>query len=67
MEALEQKIAELERYDTRLTLAALNAAIAARRPSCSLIHHSDRDVQYARTEQVDRLGEIGSHSAAEHI
>ena len=31
--------------DTRLTLAALNCAIAARRPQTGLIHHSDRGVQ----------------------
>ena len=46
--------------DTRLTLAALNQAIAARRPRVGLIHHSDRGVQYASTEYVVRLGEIGA-------
>jgi transposase InsO family protein len=46
--------------DTRLTLAALNAAIAARSPSAGLIHHSDRGVQYASAEYVARLEQIGA-------
>ncbi len=46
--------------DTRLTLMALNQAIAARRPPCGLIHHSDRGVQYASAEYVARLSEIGA-------
>jgi putative transposase len=46
--------------DTRLTLAALNQAIAARRPCAGLIHHSDRGVQYASGEYVARLMEIGA-------
>ena len=46
--------------DTRLTLAALNKAIAARCPRAGLIHHSDRGVQYASGEYVARLGEIGA-------
>jgi putative transposase len=33
--------------DTRLTLAALRAAINARHPPPGLIHHSDRGAQYA--------------------
>jgi putative transposase len=47
--------------DTRLTLAALNNAIAARRPQAGLIHHSDRGVQYASSEYVARLSEIGAN------
>ena len=46
--------------DTRLTLAALDKAIAARRPRAGLIHHSDRGVQYASGEYVARLTEIGA-------
>ena len=46
--------------DTRLTLMALNQAIAARRPCPGLIHHSDRGVQYASGEYVARLTEIGA-------
>jgi putative transposase len=46
--------------DTRLTLAALNKAIAARCPQAGLIHHSDRGVQYASSEYVARLSEIGA-------
>ena len=46
--------------DTRLTLAALNCAIAARRPQAGLIHHSDRGVQYASADYVARLTEIGA-------
>ena len=49
--------------DTRLTLAALRAAISARRPQAGLIHHSDRGAQYAaqpyRTELVTH-GLVGS-------
>ena len=46
--------------DTRLTLAALNQAICARRPCPGLIHHSDRGVQYASADYVARLTEIGA-------
>lgn len=43
----------------RLTLAALEAAIAARRPGPGLIHHSDRGSQYAAKEYRDRLDRLG--------
>jgi putative transposase len=46
--------------DTRLTLAALNRAVAERRPAPGLIHHSDRGVQYASGEYVARLEGIGA-------
>ena len=46
--------------DTRLTLAALGKAIAARRPPAGLIHHSDRGVQYASGEYVARVTGIGA-------
>jgi len=46
--------------DTRLTLMALNKAIAARRPRAGLIHHSDRGVQYASADYIVRLTEIGA-------
>jgi transposase InsO family protein len=46
--------------DTALTLAALEAAISARRPGPGLIHHSDRGVQYASLDYVARLHEIGA-------
>jgi putative transposase len=46
--------------DTRLTLAALEMAIERRQPRVGLIHHSDRGVQYASTEYVSRLEEIGA-------
>ena len=49
--------------DTRLTLAALNKAIAARCTKAGLIHHSDRGVQYASAEYVARLSEIGACSS----
>lgn len=49
--------------DTRLTLAALRAAINARHPPPGLIHHSDRGAQYAaqpyRTELAAH-GMVGS-------
>jgi putative transposase len=45
-----------DHLETRLPLAALDMAIAARcpRPDC-LIHHSDRGVQYACADYRDRL------------
>ncbi len=41
--------------DTRLTLSALEMALAARRPDPGMIHHSDQGVQYASSEYVERL------------
>jgi transposase InsO family protein len=35
-------------------------ALATRRPSAGLIHHSDRGVQYASGEYVSRLEEVGA-------
>jgi putative transposase len=50
---------ELSRsIDTALSLAALEQAIADRRPAPGLIHHSDHGVQYASTRYVDRLAEL---------
>jgi putative transposase len=46
--------------DTRLTLEALEMALASRRPGAGLIHHSDRGVQYASGEYIDRLEEVGA-------
>jgi transposase InsO family protein len=46
--------------DTRLTLEALEMALASRRPGAGLIHHSDRGVQYASGEYIDRLQEVGA-------
>jgi transposase InsO family protein len=46
--------------DTRLTLAALEMALATRRPGAGLIHHSDQGVQYASSEYVARLEEVGA-------
>jgi putative transposase len=45
--------------DARLTLRALEMALAARRPAPRLIHHSDQGVQYASSEYVLRLEEAG--------
>jgi putative transposase len=45
--------------DTGLTLAALDHALAARRPGPGLIHHSDRGVQYASVDYVSRLEAAG--------
>ena len=45
--------------DTRLTLAALEAAVRGRRPPPGCIHHSDRGVQYASGEYVRTLEESG--------
>lgn len=46
--------------DTRLTLCALEMALAARRPEVDLIHPSDQGVQYASSEYVERLEEAGA-------
>jgi putative transposase len=46
--------------DARLTLAALEQALAARCPPPGLIHHSDRGVQYASGDYVARLEGIGA-------
>jgi len=46
--------------DTRLTLCALEMALASRRPDPGLIHHSDQGVQYASSEYVLRLEETGA-------
>jgi transposase InsO family protein len=47
------------RLDTALTLEALKMAIARRRPSPGVIHHSDQGVQYASDDYV---AELKSHS-----
>ena len=49
--------------DTSLPLAALEQALAARRPGPGLIHHSDRGVQYASAAYTARLGTVGAHSS----
>ena len=41
--------------DTRLCLAALDAALDLRRPRAGLVHHSDRGVQYASQAYRSRL------------
>jgi transposase InsO family protein len=46
--------------DTRLTLSALEMALAARQPDPGLIHHSDQGVQYASGVYVARLEEAGA-------
>ncbi len=46
--------------DTQLTLHALDHALAARRPSPGLIHHSDRGVQYASGDYAGRLVSVGA-------
>jgi len=45
--------------DTTLTLEALRMAIAKRKPSPGVIHHSDQGVQYASGEYVDELKHHG--------
>jgi putative transposase len=47
------------RAEARLALAALDMALAARKPPPGLIHHSDRGVQYACGEYVVRLEACG--------
>jgi putative transposase len=46
--------------ETRLTLSALEMALASRQPAPGLIHHSDQGVQYASSEYVLRLEEAGA-------
>lgn len=46
--------------DTRLTLSALEMALATRQAAPGLIHHSDQGVQYASSEYVLRLEEAGA-------
>ena len=41
--------------DTRLTLAALEMALTSRAPALGVIHHSDRGVQHANSDYVERL------------
>jgi len=43
----------------RLTIAALERAIAQRQPQPGLVHHSDRGLQYARGEYVAVLEKYG--------
>ena len=45
--------------DARLPLAALDAALANRRPAPGLVHHSDRGVQYTSRMYRDRLAQHG--------
>jgi len=47
------------RIDTELTLAALQMALQKRTVRPGLIHHSDRGVQYAATEHVNKLKDNG--------
>ena len=48
------------RIDTRLTLAALEKALACRTPETGWIHHSDQGVQYASGTYVERLRIAGA-------
>src|SRR5215813_6761337 len=48
-----------KRVDARLALAALRAAIAARRPPRGCIHHSDRGSQYAAEDYRAELAKHG--------
>jgi putative transposase len=45
--------------DTKLTVAALRAAIENRRPPAGCIHHSDRGAQYAAEQYRQLLTEHG--------
>jgi len=46
--------------ETSLPLAALEAAIASRKPKPGLVHHSDRGTQYASNDYVKRLESCGA-------
>jgi len=47
--------------ETKLALAALEAAIATRQPRPGLVHHSDRGTQYASNDYVQRVEACGAH------
>src|SRR5437667_11487779 len=53
-----------KRIDARLALAALRAAIAARRPPAGCIHHSDRGSQYAAEDYRAELAKHGLNGGA---
>ncbi|MBA2375846.1 MAG: transposase [Rubrobacter sp.] len=56
-----RRVVSLSRFiDTRLTLSALEMALASRRPAPGLVHHSDQGVQYASSEYVFRLEQAGA-------
>ena len=46
--------------ETSLPLAALESAIASRKPKPGLVHHSDRGTQYASNDYVKRLESCGA-------
>jgi transposase InsO family protein len=48
---------------TELPLAALRMALKARRPDASLIHHSDRGVQYAAADYRKTLQSVGAKAS----
>jgi putative transposase len=45
---------------TQLTLMALRRAIHERHPCAGLIHHSDRGMQYASSDYIAQLKQIGA-------
>jgi len=49
-----------EEIDAALAVAALEMAIRARCPPPGFVHHSDRGVQYACRDYVDRLAQHGA-------
>jgi putative transposase len=53
-----------EEMDAQLVVAALDRAVAARRPAPGWIHHSDQGVQYACRDYVSRLLAAG---AGQHV
>jgi transposase InsO family protein len=62
LDAFSRKVVgwELDRMlANRLTIKALERAIAQRRPRPGLVHHSDRGLQYARGEYVAVLEKFG--------
>jgi transposase InsO family protein len=47
--------------ETKLPLAALEAALISRQPQPGWVHHSDRGTQYASNDYVKRLEACGAH------
>jgi len=55
--------ATADHLHTSLPLAALNMALAHRRPAPGLLHHSDRGVQYASEKYRQKLSACGAQAS----
>lgn len=55
------------RPDPTLTIAALEMAVAQRRPPAGLLHHSDRGVHYGCTSYLERLSHHGLRASLSRL